>query len=150
MSKNKMGRPSKYSEAVAEKLCVAIATSSRGLRSICKNPELPSRSTVCRWLMENEDFQGRYARAKEFQRHALDDDIIDIADKCKNGSVDRARLRIDARKWVLSKLCPKKYGDRVEVDAGEKNPLTELVAEMKKRSQIIGPPVQDEDEISIN
>ena len=65
MTKKKMGRPSKYNKTTAEKLCLAIATSSRGLRSICKNPETPpSRSTVCRWLMENEDFQG-LIRARE-------------------------------------------------------------------------------------
>ena len=144
MSKKKMGRPSKYNKATAEKLCLAIATSSRGLRSICKNPELPSRSTICRWLMENEEFQGLYARAKEFQRHSLDDDIVVIADNCDRRSVERARLRIDARKWILSKLWPKKYGDRVEVDTGGKDPLTEILAEMTKQSAQIGPPVQDE------
>ena len=43
------------------------------------------------------------------------DDIIDIADE--SGDPHRSRLRVDTRKWLLSKALPKIYGDRLEVDA---------------------------------
>lgn len=96
--------------------------------------------------MENEHFLSLYKRAKEVQHHALDDDLLAIADNCDRRSVERAKLRIDTRKWVLSKLLPKRYGDRVEVTTGE-DPLMGILAEMTKRSNKIGPPVQDEETI---
>ena len=85
------------------------------------------------------------------------DEIIEIADHTKMGTVtkidyrgrkerrigdmtDRARLQIDARKWALSKLISKKYGDRADLDPGQRDPLAELVECMKETSKRIGPP----------
>lgn len=53
---------------------------------------------------------------------------------------DRARLQIDARKWALSKLIPKKYGDRADLDPGQRDPLSELVECMKETSKRLGRP----------
>lgn len=73
----------------------------------------------------------RYARAKEAALEAMADEILDIADEVAGDTfeddqgnvkiapdvVNRARLRVDTRKWLLSKLAPKKYGDKLDVDA---------------------------------
>jgi hypothetical protein len=157
MTKRKIGRPSAYNDAIAKKLCVAISTNSAGLRTICsRNRKFPNVSTIYRWLSENSAFRERYARAREFQAQALFDEIIEIADKVQLGTVtkvdrhgrkekriadmvDRARLRIDTRKWSLSKLLPKKYGHRVDVNQSGDN-LPALIAAMQKRSEEIGPP----------
>jgi hypothetical protein len=53
--------------------------------------------------------------------------------------IDRARLQIEARKWILAKLCPRKYGERIEV-AEKSDPLAELLAEFRKEHERIGPP----------
>lgn len=74
---------------------------------------MPSRPTVCRWLMQREDFRNQYARAREEQADALFDEVVAIADMADAESVQQARLRIDARKWVAGKLRPKVYGDKV-------------------------------------
>lgn len=91
---------------------------------------MPSQGRVYQWLADNEDFQKQYARARELQADAIFDECIDIADDASNdfdrdtdGSVkvdhdaiNRARLKIDTRKWMAGKLRPKKYGDKLEVD----------------------------------
>ncbi len=79
----------------------------------------------------------RYARAKEVQCTAMEDEIIDIADAREgdvmvdedgrrivdNEAVQRARLRVDARKWVLSKRIPKKYGEKLELGGNPEAPI---------------------------
>jgi len=130
-----MGRPSEYSDEIAEAICEALVE-GRSLRSICAAADMPAASTVFRWLAANEAFRDRYARAREAQADALFDEILDIADdgakdyvvdRDSDGSehkrvdhehISRAKLRVDARKWMASKLLPKKYGDRVELDGG--------------------------------
>lgn len=80
---------------------------------------MPGTSTVYRWLADKPEFRELYARAREDQADTLADEIIDIADQ-KDGeadtpdSVNRARLRVDARKWIASKLKPKRYGDKID------------------------------------
>lgn len=127
----KIGRPSSYTEALAEEICERL---SRGesLRSICADQEggwVPSETSVRRWLAGDEDwneaFRRHYACAREMQADHYAEEIIEIAD-APNASVDangepvlrdpqRDRLRIDARKWYASKLLPKKYGDAVQL-----------------------------------
>jgi len=106
-----MARPSKYTKAIANKICQHIA-SGKSLRSFCKIKGTPSMSMVMRWLFDDDkaEFREQYARAREAQAEVWADEIIDIADGCENdlckdGKVDheninRSRLRVDSRKWV--------------------------------------------------
>jgi len=75
---------------------------------------MPSTSTVFRWLEQYAGFSELYARAREIQADMLADEILEIADS--EIDTNRARVMIDARKWLAGKLRPKKYGDRVELD----------------------------------
>lgn len=119
-------------ESVMPQILELIATTHGSLESICNsNPEFPSARTVYRWLDSNESLCQRYARAKAAQLQILADELVELADTdriCKkrtikaDGSeevvildqVERTKLQIDTRKWLLSKLDPKKYGDRLE------------------------------------
>lgn len=114
-TKRKVGRPSKYSDEMAEKICELIA-SGMSLRAVCSQDSMPSAVSVCKWLSENEEFSKQYARAREEQADSFADEIIDIADSVapEAGEVAKAKLQIDARKWKASKMAPKKYGDKVE------------------------------------
>ena len=124
---------STYSEETAGTICERIAD-GESLRSICDDEDMPARSTVFRWLSEQEAFRERYARAREAQADALFDDILSIADDgtndwmekrnaegeavgwVENGeAIRRSQLRIDARKWMAAKLRPKKYGDKIDL-----------------------------------
>lgn len=94
-------------------ICEMIAT-GKSLKSICDTESMPSRPTVYQWLAEDSDFSDRYARAREEQADFYADEIIDIADVAKDANL--ARLQIDARKWKASKLQPKKYGDKIDLN----------------------------------
>lgn len=89
------------------------------LRAICTSADMPAGGTVHRWLAEHQDFQEQYARAREEQADGFADEIIDIADSVapETGEVAKAKLQIDARKWKAAKLAPKKYGEKLELDA---------------------------------
>jgi hypothetical protein len=105
------------------------------LRTILQEKEMPSTATFFKWIDEDEEKLKQYARAKEAYAENVFNDIILIADgtdsdvvKDEDGIeninhhiIQRDRLRIDARKWHLSKLNPKKYGDKVDLTSkGEK------------------------------
>ena len=124
------GRPSKFSQALAGEICDRLSK-GESLRAICSGDEqtadgfMPHRATVMRWLESNEAFREQYARAREAQADHFVDEIIEIADSPnattnpQTGEVEardpqRDRLRVDARKWVASRLAPKKYGDRID------------------------------------
>lgn len=126
-----MARPSDYSEETVDRICHLLATTSKGLHKICEGEGMPSVTTVFNWLNneENKSFLDKYARARNAQAELLADEIIDIADDSRkdtilteNGEIqnsewiNRSRLRVDARKWKASKLYPKKFGDRMELD----------------------------------
>lgn len=110
-----MSRPSSFSEEIADDICQRIAD-GKSLRSICSHEGMPSRESVRRWLADNENFRGQYARAREEQADYYADEIIEIADLAEDPQ--KARVQIDARKWKASKMAPKKYGDKVEHEHG--------------------------------
>lgn len=125
--KNNGGAPTKYSAEMAQKLCALIAT-GHSLRQIGKMPGMADRSTVLDWLRRHEEFPAQYARAMELRTEYMADEILEIADDGRNDwieregqdgapikSVDtdhiqRSRLRVEARKWLMSKMAPRKYG----------------------------------------
>lgn len=108
-----MARPSKFTQKLADEICELIVE-GRSLRSICKQGDMPALSTVFKWLAEKPEFSDQYARAKDEQAEILADEIIQIADT--EDDAQKARVKIDARKWVASKLKPKKYGDRTQLE----------------------------------
>ena len=126
-----VGRPSGFSQDVADLICERLAE-GESLRKICSNEDLPSITSVWRWLNTREEFSKQYARAREEQAEFLADEIISIADelmpvgidgKIDSAAVNQARLKIDSRKWVASKLKPKRYGDSTTLKGDVDNPL---------------------------
>lgn len=76
---------------------------------------MPAKDTVLRWLREDRDgFRSHYEAMKQSTGEHWADEIVEIADTCDDPH--KARLQIDARKWVLSKLIPKKYGDKAQME----------------------------------
>lgn len=123
-----------YSEEIAEEICRKLAE-GMSLNQICKAENFPAESTVRSWALDDyKGFSAKYTRARDLGLDALADEVMAIAD---DGSADmvtrytekgseyqavdqehiaRSRLRFDARRWYLSKLAPKKYGDRTAVE----------------------------------
>jgi len=115
---SKAGRPTIYSEELAEEICGRIAK-GESVKQICADKEsgwLPGESTVYRWLNENEAFRERYALAREAQADGEFDQARDIAMNATAENVQVARLQVDTIKWRAGKLAPKKYGDSVKVE----------------------------------
>ena len=86
---------------------------------------MPDMSTVYRWMFANEEFRVNYTRAREDQCETYADQLVSIADelppmdqsgKTDSGYVAWQKTRIDTRKWIASKLKPKKFGDKVGVE----------------------------------
>lgn len=109
MTKKKLGRPTDYTDALADEICERVASGS-SIRKICAEEGGPTMSAVFRWLNEHSYFQEQYVRAKEEQAELYADEIVQIADETNDPA--KARLQIDARKWTAMKLKPKKYGER--------------------------------------
>ena len=132
--KRPIGRPSKFSQDMAENICEQIAN-GKSLRAICAEDDMPSATTVFKWLNENQDFSEQYARARDRQADYYFEEIVEIADSVEadSAAVAKARLQVDARKWTLSKLAPKKYGEKTELDVkssdGSMTPTVRLDAE---------------------
>jgi len=109
-----VGRPSLYSDALAEDICTKLAEGN-SLRSICAEEGMPAFQTVLKWRNDMPSFAEQYARAREDQAHALAEMALDEAAAAKDAAL--GRLAYDARKWYASKMAPKVYGDRMQVDA---------------------------------
>lgn len=132
-----------YTEKLAEEICTCIAHSDRGLTYWCKKKNhFPSRDTIFQWILRKPDFADKYARAKEMQAEYMSDQLLEISDDGTNDTIEeqgriktdhdvvqRSRLRVDTRKWLLSKLIPKKYGDRIqqEVSGADNAPLIPVI-----------------------
>jgi hypothetical protein len=107
-----MSRPSDFTQELADQICAQLSD-GQSLRAVCRQESMPSATSVFNWLRSNRSFLEQYARAKEESADAMADDILDIADDKAEDAQSR-RVRIDARKWIASKLKPKRYGDKVE------------------------------------
>lgn len=118
----KTGRPSDYLPEVAEDICALLAD-GESLRSICKRQGMPNKATVFRWLRVHEEFRDQYAKATDSRADAVFEEMLDIADDAakESAAVAKARLQIDTRKWVLSRMNPKKFGDKVTQDIDVKS-----------------------------
>jgi hypothetical protein len=107
--------------------------SGESLREVCRTEGLPSESTVREWALRDQDgFAAKYKTARELQAEAWADEMIEIADDGTNDWMERqsasgvieqvinhdhiarSRLRVDTRKWIMAKLKPGTYGDKVQ------------------------------------
>jgi hypothetical protein len=131
----KIGRPSKFTQALAGKICERVA-SGESLRKVCATPGYPHMSNVLRWLADDKKaaFRDQYARAREAQADAMAEDLLELHEKAwvpvliggkpvmvkgeplmtvDKASVAAVRLEAENKKWLMGKLKPKKYGDKV-------------------------------------
>lgn len=116
-----------YSQEIADRICGLIA-SGISLRTICEMEGMPSITAVINWRAR-DNFLAQYTLARADAADAFADEIMAIADdrsddwvqdaesgqwKPDHDHINRAKLRVDARKWIAAKLKPQSYGDRVE------------------------------------
>ena len=141
----------KYSSKIATAICNHIIN-GMSVREIGRQDDMPSDTCIFNWLARNKGadengeggFIEQYTRAKEIQAEQMAEDILNIADNASNDymertndegknigwqlngeHVQRSRLRIESRKWLMGKMKPKKYGDKMQhTGADGKGPIS--------------------------
>ena len=126
------GRPTDYTEELGSEICARLAE-GESMRKVSRDEAMPSTVTMFTWLRIHPEFLNQYDRAKKECADMYAEEIVEIADDSANDYIDavdengatgatklntehvqRSRLRVDARKWVASKLKAKKYGDKTQ------------------------------------
>ena len=124
----------KYSKDDKERISTEVLHGMRsGLSAFkaCKAAGVP-QSTFCRWVDDDPQLAEHYARAREDLIEMIATEIMEISDQDVGMAVDgkkdwaavqKHKLQVDSRNWLLSKLAPKKYGDKLELSGDAQNPL---------------------------
>ena len=125
----KNGRPTDFTEKLADHICMRVATNTEGLDKLCKKyPDMPDPDTINNWRWKYPEFFGKYLAARATQSHLiieqcedLADDVIYYTDKEGNQRIDapsvaKQTIKINLRKWHASKLAPKFFGERTMVE----------------------------------
>ena len=154
--------PKPYNEEIAAEICRRLSQ-GESLRAICEDKHMPSNQMIYRWMADEPTFRSAYARAREAQMNKWADDIVEIADEAATasgeridkegkvetivdpGAVQAARLRIDTRKFIMSKLAAKTYGDKVDVNVSgtvEVSALSDEELEARTRARLVDLGVQ--------
>ncbi len=134
------GRPTIYTEAIGEEICNRLSDGET-LRSICRDERMPSKTSVLRWATDiKHPLSDQYVRAREIGFLGMADETIDISDNASNDwmerlgkdeqsigwqlngdHIQRSKLRVETRKWLLSKCLPKIYGEKTTTELTGKN-----------------------------
>lgn len=136
--KNKCGRPTDYTKELADSICERLAE-GQSLRSVCRGEDMPDKATVFRWIRTHNEFRDQYTRAKEEAADALAEEIIDLSDgaievikrgaeKKSSALAQAVKLQVDTRKFIMAKMKPKKYGERMDVTSGGEKLPTPIIA----------------------
>ena len=127
------GRPSTYSQAIADEICQRLSCGET-LTKILKEKNI-AQSVVWCWRKEHPDFQKAYAQARVEQQECWADEIMEISDdatndtiktedgreRCDNEWVQRSRLRVDTRKWLMARIFASQYGDKTQTEISGKD-----------------------------
>ncbi len=141
------GRPTDYTQELASEICSRLATGD-SMRKVCQADDMPSRKSIFLWLAKFPEFSDQYAKAKEEAAEALAEEMFDIADDGQNDwmeqldrdgevtgykvngeTIQRSKLRVDVRKWYLSKIKPKKYGEKIQQELTLKTKIEDMTDE---------------------
>ncbi|MDH4417673.1 MAG: hypothetical protein QE485_10645 [Acidovorax sp.] len=144
------GRPSIYTAELAAQVCMHIAD-GKSLRVIGSMDDMPHQATIMAWLDGSRpEFSEQYARAREAQADKLAEEALAIADDGRSDTyidgdgnvktdpevIQRSKLRVDTRKWLASKMAPKKYGDKLAVggadDLGPVQTVTKVMTDAER------------------
>jgi len=133
---------------ISFKRVIKAIEGGKPLRQVLKEKDTPSPATFYKWIDKDQNMLKRYVRACELRADSIFEDLLSIADDGSNDTytdskgrertdqevIGRSRLRVDARKWMLAKMNPKKYGDKTTTVHGldEDDNITELNITIKK------------------
>jgi len=126
-----------YSESERQNIIDQIIqkiSEGMSLRSALKSGKYPSRTIFLGWIDSNKEWQNQYARACEMRTElkfeSIEQDYSEEPQRDEEtGRIDPSwvslqRLKIDSKKWMLSKMNPKKYGDKLDVEQKHEGEIT--------------------------
>ena len=128
------GRPTKYRQSIARAICIRLML-GESLNVICRRAGYPSKTSVFTWLTKYPEFLDQYQRAREIQQEHHLDEMLEIADDGSNDwmekfnregesigwqlngeHVQRSKLRVDTRKWIMERMASKRFGQKQAID----------------------------------
>jgi hypothetical protein len=126
--------PTKPGSPDRRKIADLVLAGMRGGMSALKSCEAAGvhQSTFNTWLNDDADLAVDYARAREYLIERMAQEVLDLSDsdvglqpdgKKDWAAVQKHKLQVDTRKWLLSKLAPKKYGEKLELTGDPDRPL---------------------------
>ena len=124
------GRPSEYTREIAEEFCNRLSE-GLSMRTVCKADDMPSGVTIFKWLRDYPEFLKQYEQAKVNSADAHLETIEELGDlaiqeakevdaKSSNAVVSAYKLKADNLKWYMSKMKPKKYGEKLDLTSDGK------------------------------
>lgn len=159
-AKRKTGRPTTFTQELANQICARMSQGET-VTKILEAAGMPADlSVVWYWRNNNPAFATAYARAREEQMHAWADQIITEAEdgtgdyvvgadgkrKYQRHNMDRTRLIVDTKKWLMARLAPKDFGDKQTVDLNhgmQGKDDAELWAEFRRLAENLGLPIPE-------
>jgi len=156
------GRPTTYTPRIGQRICEYLMM-KRPLTEICKMTSMPSERTVIRWMANPKmpEFRDAYYRARRVAAELLVDEIFTIADdgandwipsfnkhgeqngwKPDNEAIQRAKLRVDTRKWYAASLIPRIYGHHENVEHDVTGDLADLLKASANKDKGLPKPIK--------
>lgn len=116
-----------------ESICERLA-GGESLAAICRDAGMPTTRTFLRWADQDEMIADEYGRALAARAEWFTAEH----DRIRVTAVDResaaaARVQLTALEWQMSKMAPKRYGDRIDVEVGVKVDLTSILDRRRQR-----------------
>lgn len=145
------GRPSIYTQELAELICHRVATNPHGIKTICKMyDDMPNPDTIREWRALHEKFSVLYLQAREKQSHILFESAIDEVEDIKSyvyendktgakcvdaGIVAMQKAIANQKTHQAARISPKQYGDakQLEETKADNEKLKQELAELRAR-----------------
>ena len=148
-----VGRPTTYNKKLADYVCEIIATHRHGLKKLClMYKDFPDHTTIALWRFKHKEFSTQYLNAKQAQMDLIMEELDDLMDESLGYYVDDkgnkkidppsasiAIAKVNNRKWFASKIAPKLYGDRQQIDIES----TQFSQEVKDKMSSLTPIVNE-------
>ncbi len=133
--KKKPAPPVRYTPEVATEIYQRIEQ-GESLRSISRDPAMPHLKTICKWFHKYPDFYTDYVKAKEIRAELVFDELLELADSPDVRTMEEVnwmRMRLDIRKWCLSKMHQTRFGNKIEATHKGIEGLAERLASARER-----------------
>ena len=127
-----------YSDSILDLILDRVAA-GEALSRVCSSADMPTRKSFFEWVEKDPSIKAKYEFAIQLRADGLVDELLAIADdgmsdtytdsdgneRTNQEVIARSRLRVDARKWLASKMAPKRYGDKTstEITGADGGPL---------------------------